>query len=151
MAVLLASALFLLATAACVERLVRARRAWTALIALPPLIAAWVVLWLTRLPPTAEHALLAFALADLAVLAISIVAVLRMLAGIGPDAFSEDADDDGDGGCDHAPRVPPRTPPGRAPRHARRIWPREGPRRPSDRRVLRRSRSARHDVAPRDR
>jgi hypothetical protein len=150
MAVLLASALFLLATAACAERLVRARRVWTALIALPPLVATWVVLWLTRLPPTPEHALLAFALADLAVLAISIVAVLRLLGGIGPDAAGQDADDDWHDERDDEPGAPPWNPLGRSSNHPRTRGPRP-PHRPPGRRVPHRSRSARHDVAPRDR
>jgi hypothetical protein len=117
-AIVLASMVFLVATAACMERLVRARQAATALLAVPPLIISWVVLWLLRLPPTPGHALLVFVLMDLALLGISVVAVVRLLGGFPTPSQSDEPDDDpGDDDSDADDELPPQPPP--PPRSAR--------------------------------
>ncbi|MCB0879434.1 MAG: hypothetical protein KDC46_10720 [Thermoleophilia bacterium] len=107
MAVAAVSIAFLVATLACVERLVRARRAVQVLWTVPPLVASWVLLWWLRLPPTPGHALLAFGLADLAVLAVSMVAVTRLLGGFeGAAPLEEDDRGDDERPEDPAPQGP---------------------------------------------
>jgi hypothetical protein len=130
MAIAATSLLFLAASAACAERLARARRPAWACVPAAALLGAWVLLWRLRLPPTPGHALLAFALADFAVLAIAVVAVLRLLGGFAPDASSR-PDDPGDEGGDE-PWVEP---PPRGPHPAARATRRHpgGPRRPARR------------------
>jgi hypothetical protein len=116
-----ASVAFGAAVAWCVERLVHARDSrW----ALPPLaiaVLAWAWLWSVR-TPSAGRALLAFTLADLAVLAIGVVATLRLLGGFGRESWQlgEEGDDGGnDDGPPHDPDAPPPGPPPTRVRHAR--------------------------------
>jgi hypothetical protein len=89
--------IFLVSATWCAERLVRARRAVAALAPVPTLVASWVALLALR-TPTAGRALLAFVLVDLAVLAISVLGVLRMLGGFEP--VSGEDDDGWDDGHD---------------------------------------------------
>lgn len=126
---------FAASVAWCAERLVRATRPASCVLALPTMLGSWAWLMTLRLPPSPELALVAFTLADLAVLAISVLGVLRLLGGF--DRF-EDLDDDGDGDSDdeRPPMQPdPSAPTGRRPArrapHPPRSGPRPGSRRPS--------------------
>ncbi|MCW2921675.1 MAG: hypothetical protein JWL76_1549 [Thermoleophilia bacterium] len=104
------------AIAWCVERLVNGRDARWVLLPLTFALTTWVWLWTLRMPPTPGSALLAFAIADLGVLAIGVVAVLRLLGGF--DARLRDdppeGEDDGDGDDDLTPVAPWDPPPSTA-------------------------------------
>ncbi len=89
----------------CVERLVRAGDSRWALVPLSLAIAAWCWLWTVR-TPTAGRALLAFSIADLGILVIGVVGVVRLLGGFDRQAWFEDGDDDDDDD-DPAPILPP--------------------------------------------
>jgi hypothetical protein len=91
----------------CAERLVRGRDVRWALVPLAIALAAWVWLWSVRLPPTPGRALLAFSLADLGVLALGVLGVMRLLGGF--DRYEPPAADEGwgdDGDDDPSPVVP---------------------------------------------
>lgn len=111
---------FLAAAARCAERLWRAERAVACLPTAVAAVSLWIVL-LTMRTPTPGRALLAFLLVDLALLAISVLGVLRLLGGF--DVLEEPRDDrwrdddgDGDGGEPSVPSggapVPARRPTG---------------------------------------
>jgi hypothetical protein len=105
----LSIALFTCSAAWCAERLVHARRAIEALVPVPTLLGSWVALLALR-TPSAGRALLAFVLVDLALLAISVLGVLRLLGG-----FEQRWRDDEDGRDDGEPPAPtphPRGPSG---------------------------------------
>jgi hypothetical protein len=117
---------FGISTAWCGERLVRARNPAWCLLALPTLIGSWAWLLTLRLPPSPELALVAFTLADGAVLALSVLGVLRLLGGF--ERWDDPSDED-DGDDDSPPVLPgPPNPSGRRPAR-RAIRPRHtGPR-----------------------
>lgn len=117
-----------LATVACsvaiaggAERLVRGRDPRWALAPLAVAVAAWIWLWTLRLPPTPASALLAFTIADVGVLVVGVLGVLRLLGGF--ESSSPPGRDDGgeaDGEDDLAPVKPCGPPPSirrRLPRH----------------------------------
>jgi hypothetical protein len=100
-----------IAIACCIERLVNARDVRWVLLPLAFALSTWVWLWTLRMPPTPGRALLAFALADLGVLTIGIVAVLRLLGGFDERLGEDPGDDDEDDDDDLAPVAPWDPPP----------------------------------------
>lgn len=90
----------------CVERLVRSRDARWALVPLAAALVAWLWLWSLRLPPTPGSALLAFAIADVGVLAVGVTGVLRMLGGFDARHGDDPGDDGEDGDDDLVPLSP---------------------------------------------
>ena len=95
------------AIACCAERLVRGRDSRWALVPLAGAAAAWGWLWSLRVPPTPGSALLAFAIADLAVLVLGVVAVMRLLGAFDELADDRGDDDEGGGSGEEPPVVPP--------------------------------------------
>lgn len=94
------------AIAWCIERLVHARDVRWAIAPLTVALTMWVWLWTLRTPPTAGSALLAFSIADVGVLTIGIVSVMRLLGGF-DERLDEDHDDDEDDGDDDLAPVAP--------------------------------------------
>jgi hypothetical protein len=103
-----ASLACLLAVASCAERLVRGRDVRWAIVPLGAAIAAWGWLWSLRLPPTPGSALLAITIADLAVVSLGVLGLMRLL-GAFDDTSTEGGDEPGDGD-DQVP-LPPWDPP----------------------------------------
>lgn len=95
------------AIAWCVERLVRGRDVRWSLVPLAVALASWVWLWTLRVPPTPGSALLAFSIADIGVLAIGVVGVMRLLGGF-DDRLGDEEPGEGDdgGGSDPEPVAP---------------------------------------------
>lgn len=89
----------------CAERLVRGRDVRWAVVPLAAAAGAWGWLWSLRVPPTPGSALLAFAIADLAVLVLGVVAVMRLLGAF--DELADDHGEDGGGGTEDEPPVLP--------------------------------------------